>query len=149
MLGWADGCHIRWPGMRFFSIFRILNTQILRLVWVVSETLGWVDGCHIRWPGRGVSLILLRCPSDILLGALVGGPTSYTTNMFSSSCSLKYDSENEIQVKSWDACLIFWGVQYPIHWIYFDHQNIDQEEENQLFDMCAWITNSLCLIVTT
>ena len=67
-----------------------------KLVCVVSETTGWADGCHIRWPGWGVSVILLRCPSDILLG----GPTfcatdactksymkSYTRNIFSSPSS--------------------------------------------------------------
>ena len=82
-------CVLCWPKKRWIGFLH-------KLVCVVSETTGWADGCRIRWPGWGVSVILLRCPSDILLG----GPTpcatdactksyvkSYTRNTFSSSPS--------------------------------------------------------------
>ena len=66
----SNPCELWWPAKKgLYLKKKILSPTSL---WTVSETPGWADRCHIRWAGRGVSLILLRWPTDIFLG----GPTS-------------------------------------------------------------------------
>ena len=100
-------CVLCWPNKKskYFPAIGFLH----KLVCVVSETTGWADGCHIRWPGWGVSVILLRCPSDILLG----GPTFCATDACTKSYMKSY-TRNIFSSPSSSSWYPPWGVQHPV-----------------------------------